>query len=151
MTDPQTNPAPATDDQIDLSRIPDPKLGEAVAGARRIRTCARLAGLGLAAASFAVGGPHWLLGAVLGWLVVEINLSLMVRALARSADWRGRSLKPTLIRFYLAFGATGLVCFLIIKNGWGQPLAFLLGLLSFFLGLSLGLISLALKKPGRPS
>ena len=150
MTDPQSN-QPAPGDRTDLSRIPDPKLWEAVAGARRIRACARLAGLGLAAACFAVGGSHWLLGAVLGWLVVEINLSLMVRTLTRSADWRGRSLRPTLIRFYLAFGATGLACFLIIRNGWGQPLAFLLGLLSFFLGLSLGLISLALKKPAQPS
>lgn len=122
----------------------------AVAGAVRVRNCSRLAALALALACAIVGGPYWkdwLIGACLGGLVVEINLSLLVRTLIKSASWKGPSLWPTLLRFYLTFGATIMVCVLVVRNHWGQPLAFLLGLLSFFLGLALGLISLALKKP----
>ena len=150
MTDPQptTNSAPP---RPALDHIPDANLWQAVAGTKRVRLWARLAGLVLAAASVALGGPFWLLGAFLGWLVVEINLSLLVRALAQAAQWRGRSLWPTLGRFYLAFAGTAAACFLIISNGWGEPLAFLMGLLSFFFGLVLGLVSLAVKKPEQSS
>lgn len=145
MTDPEALTTPP-DPPADLSRIADDKIGEAVGGARRVRNCARLVGLALALGCALKGGPDWFLGAALGWLVVEINLSLLVRTLARSPRWRGRSLRPTLAWFYLTFGATGLACLLIIRNGWGHPLAFLLGLLTFFFGLVLGLVSLAVKK-----
>ncbi len=132
-------------------RLTDSKLLEAVAGARRVRWGSRLAGLGVAAISLVLWGRFGLAGALLGWLVVEINLGLLVRTLIRSADWRGRSLWPTLIRFYLTFGATIVACVLIIRNHWGHPLAFLLGLLSFFAGLVLGLVSCAVKKPEPPA
>lgn len=133
-----------------LSRRPDPDLPQAVAGARRVRLGARLSGLALAAGCAFFGGDDWaawLLGAVLGALVVEANLSLLVRALARANKWRGRSLWPTLLIFYLAFAATAMICVLVIRNGWGQPLAFLTGLFSFLTGLVTGLVSLAVKPP----
>lgn len=128
----------------------DKDLPLAVAGAVRVRNSARLASLGIMLACAAVGGlywQNWLIGALLGGLVVEINLSLLVRTLIKSASWKGPSLWPTLLRFYFTFGFTIVVCILVVRNHWGNPLAFLLGLLSFFLGLALGLISLALKKP----
>ncbi len=134
---------PAADGRMD-----DPQLGEAVAGARRVRWCARLAGLILLVVCAVIGGEYWGTGAFLGWLVVELNLGLLVRTLARAPAWRGRTLWPTLARFYLTFGATVVVCILIIRNNWGHPLAFLLGLLSFFAGLVLALVSWAFKKPG---
>jgi hypothetical protein len=90
------------------------------------------------------------LGAALGWLVVELNLDLLLLALRRAPHWPGRALKPFLFRFYLAFGATALVCFLAIRQAWGHPLAFLLGLLSFFFGLGLALISGGLKNRVAP-
>ena len=130
--------------------VADPKLWEAVAGARRVRTCARLAALALAGICLAHGGTFWLLGALLGGLLVEINLSLLVRTLARAGDWQGRSLRPTLLRFYLAFGATIAACIVVIRAGWGHPLAFLMGLLSFLVGLFLALLSFLLKKPQPP-
>ena len=129
----------------------DPRLWEAVAGARRVRTGARLAALALAGICLAHGGSFWLLGALLGGLLVEINLSLLVRTLARAGDWQGRSLRPTLFRFYLAFGATIAACILVIKSGWGHPLAFLLGLLSFMIGLFLALLSFLVRKPQPPA
>ncbi|MDR1043826.1 MAG: ATP synthase subunit I [Candidatus Adiutrix sp.] len=130
--------------------IPDPKLGEAVAGARRVRAGARWSALALSLAGLAGGGPSWFLGVVLGGLLVEINLNLLVRTLSRAAAWQGRSLRPTLTRFYLAFGATAVACVLVIRGGWGQPLAFLLGLLSFVAGLFLALLSFLIKKPQPP-
>jgi uncharacterized membrane protein YkgB len=81
--------------------------------------------------------------------VVEINLSLLIRVLSRSSAWRGRSLWPTIFRFYLAFGLTIAVCALVVINKWGHPLAFLLGLLSFFIGLVLALVSFVFVKPAR--
>lgn len=142
-----------TDSQKTADRVQtraDADLPLAVAGAVRVRNCSRLAALALMLACAAVGGLYWkdwLAGAFLGGLVVEINLSLLVRTLIKSVSWKGPSLWPTLLRFYLTFGATIVVCILVVRNHWGQPLAFLLGLLSFFLGLALGLISLAVKKP----
>ena len=126
---------------------PDGQLGEAVAGARRVRWCARSAALVIIGVCAVIGGEEWLIGAFLGGLVVEINLSLLIRALARSANWAGRSLGPTLVRFYLIFGATVAVCLLIVRSHFGHPLAFLLGLLSFLIGLGLGLLSFAVSKP----
>lgn len=125
-------------------------LSQLMAGAARVRSCSRLAALAIMLACAFVGGPDWkswLTGALLGGLVVEANLSLLFRVLIKSVSWKGRSLWPTLLKFYLTFGATIVFCILVVRNHWGQPLAFLMGLLSFFLGLALGLISLALKKP----
>lgn len=142
-----------TDSQKAADKIPartDADLPLAVAGAVRVRNCSRLATLAIMPACAAVGGLYWkdwLIGALLGGLVVEINLSLLVRTLIKASSWKGPSLWPTLLRFYLTFGATIVVCILVVRNHWGQPLAFLLGLLSFFLGLALGLISLAVKRP----
>lgn len=138
-------------DSFKSCQVTDSRLPEAVAGARRVRWAARLAGLGVAGLGLLLWGESGLTGAFWGWLVVEVNLGLLVRTLVRSADWRGRSLWPTLIRFYLTFGATIVVCVLIIRNHWGHPLAFLLGLLSFFAGLVLGLVSCIFKKPESPA
>ncbi len=116
---------------------------EAVAGARRVRWCARLAALVLAVVCVIIGGRYWLSGALLGGLVVEINLGLITRTLSRAAGWRGRSMWSTLIWFYLCFGLTIVACVLVVRNHFGHPLAFLLGLLSFFIGLALALLSWA--------
>ena len=126
---------------------PDGQLGEAVAGARRVRWCVRSAALVMAGVCAVIGGEEWLIGALLGGLVVEFNLSLLIRTLARSANWPGRSLGPTLVRFYLIFGLTIVVCVLIVRSHFGHPLAFLLGLLSFLIGLGLGLLSFAVSRP----
>ena len=117
------------------------------AGARRVRLCTRLAALALAGAALALGGAGGLAGAVLGGLLVEANLSLLVLTLDRAPEWRGRSLQGTLARFYLAFTATALVCFLAVRFHWGHPLAFLAGLLSLIPGLALALISFTVSPP----
>jgi peptidoglycan biosynthesis protein MviN/MurJ (putative lipid II flippase) len=130
------------------SRPPtDPRLGETLAGVRRVRWAARLAALAAAGAGASLWGEYGLAGAALGWLVVEINLGLLARLLARAASGGGRSLWPVLIRFYLTFGATITACVLVIRNHWGHPLAFLLGLFTFFAGLTLALVSFIFKKP----
>lgn len=129
---------------------PDADLPMAVAGAARVRCFARLTTLVVMTVCAVLGGQgwtNWLIGALLGGLVVDINLGLLLRTLMKAAEWKGRSLWPTLLKFYLTFGATVVVCILVVRNQWGHPLAFLLGLLSFFIGLSLGLVSLALKAP----
>jgi hypothetical protein len=79
--------------------------------------------------------------------VAEANLSLLVLTLDRAPHWRGQSLKGTLLRFYLAFAATALICFLAVVFRWGQPLAFLAGLLSPIPGLGLALITFAVSPP----
>ena len=113
------------------------------AGARRLRLWTRLTSLGLAGAALALGGPKGLIGAILGGLLVEANLSLLVLTLDQAPEWRGRSLQGTLARFYLAFAATALICFLAVRFHWGNPLAFLAGILSPIPGLALALISFA--------
>jgi hypothetical protein len=117
------------------------------AGARRVRLWTRLTALALAGAAWAWVGAEGLTGAALGGLVAEANLCLLVLALDRSPQWRGQSLKGTLARFYLAFAATALVCFLVIRFHWGHPLAFLAGLLSPVPGLALALISFTISPP----
>jgi hypothetical protein len=114
-----------------------------------VRLWARSAALALAGAGGLLGGPDWLAGALWGGGLVEINLSLLLRFLNRAPDWRGRSLKGTLAGFYLAFAATALVCWLVIRQHWGHPLAFLLGLLSGFIGLSLALLTGALTRSSK--
>ena len=131
---------------LDRYRL-DGKLGEAVAGARRVRWCARMVALVTIVVCASGGGVPWLVGALLGGVLVEITLSLLVRVLSKSANWRGRSMWPTLGRFYLLFGLTAVVCVIIIRSHFGHPLAFLLGLLSFFIGLVLGLLSFIVVKP----
>jgi len=116
---------------------------EAGAGARRVRLWTRLTALALAVAAWHLGGAEGLIGAVLGILVVEANLGLLVLVLDRAPQWSGQSLRGTLARFYLAFLATALVCFLVVRFHWGHPLAFLAGLLAPVPGLVLGLISFA--------
>lgn len=135
----------------DFSRIEDSRLWEIIAGARRVRGFARLAGLLLASAGWVAAGREWMIGAMSGWLVVEINLDLLILTLVRAPQWRGRSLWPTLISFYLVFGATAVACLVIIRNHWGHPLAFLLGLLTFFVGLILAIVSFIIKKPEPPA
>lgn len=138
----------------DFGRIEDKSLWELIAGARRLRLFARLAGLALVVAGAALGGRLWLTGGLLGWLLVEINLDLLIRTLVRAPFWRGRSLRPTLLGFYLLFGATVLACFILVRGhaSFGlHPLAFLLGLLTFFAGLVLGILSWVIKKPEPPS
>lgn len=146
-----------TNDQVpsaadtDFSRIKDRHLAELIAGARRVRFFARLSGLLLIVIGAVLGGRLWLTGGLLGWLLVEINLDMLIRTIVRSPLWRGQSLRPTLFGFYLLFGATVLSCFLLVRGHACvglHPLAFLLGLLTFFAGLVLGLISIAIKKPG---
>ena len=107
--------------------------------ARRVRFWARATALVLALAGWGLGGPDGLAGVLWGGLVVELNLSLLVRTLARAPAWRGTSLKGTLASFYLAFAATALVCLLVIRQQWGAPPAFLAGLMSGFAGLVLAL------------
>ena len=125
---------------------------EAAAGARRVRLCTRLSALALAGAALALGGPPGLLGAVLGGLAAEANLSLLVLALDRAPRWRGQSLRGTLAGFYLAFAATALFCFLVIRFQWGSSPAFLAGLLTPVPGLGLALISFAVRPPkARPN
>lgn len=149
-----TNDKAASAAKPDFSRIEDGSLWELLAGARRVRLCARLTGFILVVAGATLGGQLWLKGALLGWLVVEINLDVLILTLARAPQWRGKSLWPTLLRFYLIFGATVLVCFLAVRSHgyWGiQPLAFMLGLLTFFAGLVLGLFSFVVSKPRPPA
>ncbi len=114
-----------------------------LAACKRVRRSVRLAA-GLAVLlSWGWGGRFWAWGALLGAFLVEINMGLLWRLLQNAHQWRGPGLRPTLTRFYLAFGATALACFLIIRNHWGHPVGFLLGLFSFVLGLALALVSLA--------
>jgi len=110
--------------------------------ARRVRLWARLTALALAGGAYGLGGIEGLMGAALGGLVVEANLSLLVLTLDRALQWRGPSLKGTLVYFYLAFAATALICFLVIRFRLGLPLAFLAGLLTPGSGLVLAWISL---------
>lgn len=143
-----------TTEQDQFSHIPNPSLWEVVAVARRVRWVARLYSVVMVVVCLSLGGEYWeywLRGLFLGWLLVEINLSILVYALGRVDGWSKATFWPLLIRFYLLFGATIATCILIIRNEWGFPLAFLLGLLSFFIGLVGALVSLALKKPQQPS
>lgn len=110
-----------------------------------------MAGLLAMVTGAVLAGQKWLIGAMLGWLVVEINLGLLIRTLVRSSQWRGRSLWPTLLCFYFIFGVTAGVCLVVIRNHWGHPLAFLLGLLTFFAGLVLAIVSFTIKKPEPPA
>ena len=125
----------------------DGQLGEAVAGLGRVRFMARLVAVVVAGAAWAVGGESWLVGAMFGGLVVEVNLTLLKHTLGRAKGWHGRALWPTLLGFYLAFGATVGVCFLVVRQNWGHPGAFLMGLASFFVGLVLALLSFTIKRP----
>lgn len=123
----------------------DPQNQTFLASFTRVRRCVRLAGgLGLLFC-FWWGGHDWAWGAWLGTFLVEVNMSLLWKLLKRAHQWRGPGLKPTLLRFYLFFGVTAFLCFLIIRNNWGHPLGFLLGLLSFIVGLGLGLLTLAVR------
>jgi hypothetical protein len=84
----------------------------------------------------------WLCGSFIGSLLVEINLYLFrltVRpALKIPEKTPGKiSLLPLLIKFYVAFFFTALVCFLVIKFKLGHPFAFLSGLSVFFFSLML--------------
>ncbi|KXS55989.1 MAG: hypothetical protein AMR96_05150 [Candidatus Adiutrix intracellularis] len=125
-----------------------PQLFESSSGeAKRVRFFARLTALVTIAATLRNAGTDWLTGVIWGALVVEINLSLLIRVLSHSATWLGHSLWPTIFRFYLIFGFTLAICALVIINKWGHPLAFLLGLLSFFIGLVLAIFSFIFVKP----
>jgi hypothetical protein len=117
-----------------------------LASFQRVLTAVRLCACAAIMACWLGGGLQWLQGAFLGGLTVEVNLRFMRRLARNSLSWRDTSLAPTLARFYLLFGLTALSCFVIVKYGAGHPLAFLAGLSSFFGGLVLGLISLALWK-----
>ncbi len=118
--------------------------------AQRVRLCVRLMGAALILACLERGGAFWAWGAFFGLVIVEINLHLLGSFLKAASMWRGSGLRPTLTRFYLAFGLTALACFLVVRNEWGHPAGFLIGLLSFALGLLAALLSLA-AFPVKPS
>lgn len=128
----------------------DGQLGEVVAGLGRVRFFARLAALAFIVTAMILGGLDWLAGAVLGGLVVELNFGILNRSLCRAVNWKRGSLWPTLLWFYLTFGVTVVVCVLAVRYHWGHPLAFLMGLASFFMGLVLALLSFIIKPvPGQ--
>lgn len=129
---------------IDFRHTESPEQNAAfLAAAKRVRLCVRLAGLLSVLIAWYWGGRAWAWGAWLGAFLVELNMAILWRFLKRAHQWRGSGLRPTLFRFYLFFGATAIFCFLVIRNSWGHPVGFLLGLLSFMLGFFAALLTLA--------
>ncbi len=125
-------------------KIEDLSLPDFLVALSRLVWISRIYSLVWLGVAYALGGKSWLLGAFLGGLAVEINLQFLTRTLIKAPTWQGTSLRPTLLRFYLLFGATLLLCFLVIHNAWGNPLAFLVGLLSFLTALMLAIVSMVL-------
>ncbi len=121
---------------------PDPNIEQLKRAVKRLRLASALAALALVAAAPWLGGASWALGAALGGLAVAVNLWLLKLFIQRASSWRGRSLWPSLGRFYFFFALTALFCVLVVRQGWGDPLGFLAGLLSFVMGLAFTALTL---------
>ncbi len=69
------------------------------------------------------------LGVVCGGLLVTLNFHLAYRSLRRSFHGgRPPAFAVVMAKHYLRFLATGVIIFLLISNGVGNPLGLLLGL-----------------------
>lgn len=73
--------------------------------------------------------PDFTLGVICGGLLVTINFHLAHRSLNRSfQNGRPPAFPVVMAKHYLRFLATGVVIFLLISNGIGNPLGLLMGL-----------------------
>jgi uncharacterized membrane protein YkvI len=80
-------------------------------------------------ASPAVPLPGFTLGVICGGLLVTINFHLAHRSLNRSFQGtRPPAFPVVMAKHYLRFLTTGVIIFLLISNGIGNPLGLLLGL-----------------------
>ncbi|MDR2141951.1 MAG: hypothetical protein LBR11_09230 [Deltaproteobacteria bacterium] len=117
-----------------------------------VRLCLVLASLAVVVSSI-LAGASGLVGSLLGGGLVLANVLLLRRAVVNSRPGRlPYSIWWTILKFYLVFGASIVICVVVVKFQLGSPLAFLAGLSAFFLGLVgvliwMGLDSL-LKIPG---
>ncbi len=69
------------------------------------------------------------LGVVCGGLLVTLNFHLAYRSLSRSfTGGRPPAFSVVMAKHYLRFLMTGVIIFLLISNGIGNPLGLLLGL-----------------------
>ncbi|MDR1546399.1 MAG: hypothetical protein LBU12_06760 [Deltaproteobacteria bacterium] len=118
------------------------RLETVVLAADRVRWAARFLNFAAILVLWALQGPFWAWGALMGGLVLEANLTLFKRFAASCRPGPlTTSLWATLLRFYLAFAGTVLYCLAVVKFGLGAPIAFLLALVAFIPAIVLGLLS----------
>jgi hypothetical protein len=109
--------------------------------ARRMRMIFRTLALILVVALFVAKGAGFGLGALMGAIIVEINLSVFVYVVKRTDPTkRGGPILVTILKFYALFAGTILYVFLCIYLGVGKPMGFLFGILSFLPALLLTLL-----------
>ncbi len=73
--------------------------------------------------------PDFTLGVVCGGALVTLNFHLAYRSLRRAfTGGRPPAFPVVMAKHYLRFLATGVIIFLLISNGIGNPLGLLLGL-----------------------
>jgi hypothetical protein len=123
--------------------------------AGRMRLIFRAIALALVVFLFFREGPEVALGALMGALIVEINLSIFHWVVKKSDPAKKEGpIWLTILKFYALFVLTALYVFLCIFLKIGTPLGFLFGILSFLPALlstfAWALASHLLASRGRP-
>ena len=121
---------------------PADQFREVVEASLIVRRVARIAILLLAASLGFWRGPMWAIGALVGGVLIEINLHLFISTVRQARPGPLRvPIWLTIIKFNLAFLATLAACVLVVKFRLGDPLAFLLGLMVFLPSVLAGMFS----------
>ncbi|MDR2405296.1 MAG: ATP synthase subunit I [Deltaproteobacteria bacterium] len=99
---------------------------------KRMQYIVRGLALALIIFLFFTEGWSWALGAFMGALIVEINLSIFF-VVVKNSDPRkkGSPIWLTIMKFYLLFAATAVYVFICIYYHIGEPKGFLFGILTF--------------------
>jgi F0F1-type ATP synthase assembly protein I len=85
-------------------------------------------------------GPMWGLGALVGGLLVGLNLCFLLKLVRNARPGRLQApLWVTVVEFNAAFVGTMIACYLIVKFRIGEPLGFLAGLAVFLPSMVAGL------------
>jgi hypothetical protein len=70
------------------------------------------------------------LSVMIGGVIALINYQLLERTVRRSILPREKHgvLRKVLVKYYVRFAATALVLFILVRQGWAEPLGLLVGL-----------------------
>jgi hypothetical protein len=105
---------------------------ELVVYSRRMSLIFRLLAGALILFLFFSGSPGISLGALMGALIVEINISIFNYVVKKSDPAKKESpILVTIFKFYLLFAFTAVYVFLCIFFRLGEPIGFLFGVLTF--------------------
>jgi hypothetical protein len=102
----------------------------------------------LASLSYFLLSPALTTGVILGGFIIIANFNVMQHTICRAfyRQGKGKSMKASIIgKYYLRLLALGIVIYVLITNGWADPIGLAIGLSTVVFSIVVFGITMALK------